>query len=118
MRKKTIALILAMLTLVGCLAGCGQQGTENQNTGGSTSSVTSNSESDMPQNSEDSSMNESNNEQPSSDSPVVYFTSDIRYLPSVFLIPPAMTGQIIWSGQRKLHVGRQRHKSQAFCKVV
>lgn len=77
MRKKTIALILAMLTLVGCLAGCGQQGTENQNTGGSTSSVTNNSESDMPQNSEDSSMNESNNEQPSSDSPVVYFTSDI-----------------------------------------
>lgn len=77
MRKKTIALILAMLTLVGCLAGCGQQGTENKNTGGITSPVTDNSESDMPQNSEDSSMNESNNEQPSSDSPVVYFTSDI-----------------------------------------
>lgn len=77
MRKKTIVLILAMLTLVGCLAGCGQQASDNQNTGGSTSSVADNSESDMPQNSEDSSMNESNNEQPSSASPIVYFTSDI-----------------------------------------
>lgn len=76
MRKK-IALILAMLTFAGCLAGCGQQGTENQNTGSSTSSVADNSESDMPQNSEDSSMNGLNNERLSSDSSVVYFTSDI-----------------------------------------
>lgn len=77
MRKKTIALILAILTIAGCLAGCGQEAEENPNTGGDTNSVVSSQESDMPQNSEDSSMNESNNEQPSGDAPVVYFTSDI-----------------------------------------
>lgn len=77
MRKKTIALILAILTIAGCLAGCGQEAEKKPNTGGDTNSAVSSQESDMPQNSEDSNMNESNNEQPLGDAPVVYFTSDI-----------------------------------------
>lgn len=74
MKKKTIMLILAMVVSIIYLAGCGNQTADNQSMG----VVISSSESSTPpQNSEDSSRNESNQTQPSEDTPIVYFTSDI-----------------------------------------
>lgn len=79
MKKKTIMLILAMVVSIVYLVGCGNQTADNQSTDGSTNSAINSSESNTPpQNSEDSSMNESNKPQPSEeDTPIVYFTSDI-----------------------------------------
>lgn len=40
-----------------------------------------------------------------------------KCLPSVFRIPPAMTGEIIWNGQKKSSVGHPKHrKCRVFCR--